>query len=202
MQTDGLKPTLAATISLSLILLTPLLHPFNCLFSRTTWVSRYQKGKVSLDLNEARDDEVLGCSGMSWTICKQSAPRSRQMTTPTPHYSEIGSSPLKGSEGTVGLAESNGSLPPGLWLTSPAGWLPRTRISSGTLRSVIEYGLPFLHCHSMFTGRMPFLPPHQQCHNTEGTMRWCYTIYDTRCYFNVRSKADMSRLNLPHGNDT
>ena len=25
--------------------------------------------------------------------------------------------------------------------------------------------------------------------------------YDTRCYFNVRSKADMSRLNLPHGNN-
>ena len=44
---------------------------------------------------------------------------------------------------TAGLAESNGSLPPGLWLTSPASWLPRTGISSGTLRSVIEYGLPF-----------------------------------------------------------
>ena len=43
---------------------------------------------------------------------------------------------------TAGLAESNGSLPPGLWLTSPAGWLPRTGISSGTLRSVIEYTLP------------------------------------------------------------
>jgi len=29
-----------------------------------------------------------------------------------------------------------------------------------------------------------------------------YTIrYDTRCYFNVRSKADISRLNLPYGND-
>jgi len=27
---------------------------------------------------------------------------------------------------TGGLAESNGSLLPGLWLTSPAGWLPRT----------------------------------------------------------------------------
>jgi len=27
----------------------------------------------------------------------------------------------------------------------------------------------------------------------------CTTIrYDTRCYFNVRSKADMSQLNLPH----
>jgi len=30
------------------------------LFSTTTWASRYQKGKTSLDLNEARDDRVLG----------------------------------------------------------------------------------------------------------------------------------------------
>ena len=36
-----------------------LLHPFNGLFSRTTLVSRYQKGKTSLDLNEAKDDGVL-----------------------------------------------------------------------------------------------------------------------------------------------
>ena len=28
-------------------------------------------------------DEVASCS---WTICKQSAPRSRQITTPTPHH--------------------------------------------------------------------------------------------------------------------
>jgi len=45
---------------------------------------------------------------------------------------------------TAGLVESKGSLLAGLWLTSPAGWLLRTGISSGTLRSVIEYGLPFL----------------------------------------------------------
>ena len=45
---------------------------------------------------------------------------------------------------TAGMVESNGSLPRGLWLTSPAGRLPRTGISSGTLCSVIEYGLPFL----------------------------------------------------------
>jgi len=32
-------------------------------------------------------DVVLGCCGISWTICKQSAPRSRQITTPTPHHS-------------------------------------------------------------------------------------------------------------------
>jgi len=30
---------------------------------------------------------VWGCIGISWTVCKQSAPRSRQITTPTPHHS-------------------------------------------------------------------------------------------------------------------
>ena len=33
------------------------LQPFNGLFSRTTWVSRYQKGKTNLDFTEARDSE-------------------------------------------------------------------------------------------------------------------------------------------------
>jgi len=65
---------------------TTTLHPFNGLFSRTTW---YQQGRTSLDLNEARGDGVLGCSGISWTICNQSAPRCRQITTPTPHHSVI-----------------------------------------------------------------------------------------------------------------
>ena len=37
-----------------------LLPPFNGLFSRTTWISWYQKGKTSLDLNEARHDGVFG----------------------------------------------------------------------------------------------------------------------------------------------
>ena len=64
-----------------------LLHPFNDLFSRTTWVSRYQKRKTSLDLNEPRDYGVLGCSGISWTICEQSTPGSRQIITSTPYHS-------------------------------------------------------------------------------------------------------------------
>ena len=34
--------------------------PVNGLFSRTTWMSQYQKGETSLDLNEPRDDGVLG----------------------------------------------------------------------------------------------------------------------------------------------
>jgi len=64
-----------------------LLHLFNGLFYRTTLVSQYKKGKTCLDLNEARDDGVLGCSGISWTICKQSASRTRQITTSKPHNS-------------------------------------------------------------------------------------------------------------------
>jgi len=66
---------------------TTTLHPFNGFFSRTTWISRYQKSKTSLNLHETRDVGVLGCSGISWTICKQSASRSRQITTSTPHRS-------------------------------------------------------------------------------------------------------------------
>jgi len=64
-----------------------VLHPFNALFFRTAWLSHYQKGKPSLDLNEARDDGVLGCSGISWTVCKQSAHSSRQVTTTPLHHS-------------------------------------------------------------------------------------------------------------------
>ena len=58
-------------------------HTFNGPLSGTTRVSRYQKGKTNLDFTEARDS---GGSGISWAICK-SAPRSRQITTPTSHHS-------------------------------------------------------------------------------------------------------------------
>jgi len=40
-------------------------------------------GKTNLDLLE---QEIVSGSGISWAICK-SALRSRQVTTPTPHYS-------------------------------------------------------------------------------------------------------------------
>ena len=39
------------------VALTVLQQPFNGLFSRTTWVSRYQKGKTYLDFTAARDSE-------------------------------------------------------------------------------------------------------------------------------------------------
>ena len=69
------------------LLLLLLQHLFSGLLSRTAWISRYQKGKTCLDLNEARDDGVWDGSGISWTVCKQPAPRSRRRTTPTPHHS-------------------------------------------------------------------------------------------------------------------
>ena len=84
----ALTPEMTHCIQLLLLLLLvlmPQLHSFNDLFSRTTWVSQYQEGKISLDLNEARVDGVWGCSGISWTICKQSAHRCRQMSAP--HHS-------------------------------------------------------------------------------------------------------------------
>jgi len=59
---------------------------------------------------------------------------------------------LKVAGVTASLAESDGSLPRGSWLISPAGWLPRNGISSGTLRSVIEYWLP-----------LPFTPICRRC---------------------------------------
>jgi len=55
-------------------------HPFNGPFSGTTRVSRYQKGKTSLDFTEARESE------WQLAICK-SASRSRQITMPVPHHS-------------------------------------------------------------------------------------------------------------------
>jgi len=42
--------------------------------------------------------------------------------------------------------------------------------------------------------RLPH-PPTPHVHQVSNTIR-----YDTRCYFDVRSKADTSQLNLPHGN--
>jgi len=72
------------TTALVLLLILLLLHPFNGLFSSTSWVSRYQKGKTALDFNEASDDGVLGRSDISWTIYKQSDPAT---DTPTPHHS-------------------------------------------------------------------------------------------------------------------
>ena len=59
---------------------------YNCIrltaFFQTTWVSRHWKGKSFWILLER---EMMGGSGISWTICKLFAPHSRQTTTPVPY---------------------------------------------------------------------------------------------------------------------
>ena len=74
---------------------------------------------------------------------------------------------------TAVLAESTGSLPSGLWLTSPAGCLPRTGISSGTLHSVIEYGLP-----------LPFLLAlyHTRIYDYTKALVWPITTYGCKSW--------------------
>ena len=64
-------------------------YNYYCYYTHLIASFQDNKGKTSLDLNEARDDGVLGCRGISWTICKQSAPHSWQITMPTPHHSII-----------------------------------------------------------------------------------------------------------------
>ena len=58
-------------------------HPFNGPLSGTTRVSRYEKGKTSLDFTEAGDSE------WQWHQLghmQKSAHRFRQITTPAPHH--------------------------------------------------------------------------------------------------------------------
>ena len=78
-------------------------------------------------------------SGISWTICKQSAPRSRQITAPTPHQ-------------------------------------------------------------SIFTGRMLFLTPDQQCQSTEGRIRILISIFsdqlDNACLYLFGEVVGMFELDV------
>jgi len=60
-----------------------LQHPFNGLFSRTTWVSQHQKGEQFWIL---MTQEMTGWH-ISWTICKSFIPHSKQITVPAPHHS-------------------------------------------------------------------------------------------------------------------
>ena len=47
----------------------------------------------------------------------------------------------------------------------------------------------------------PFTSDTSSFNNSSCNTHMVTIRYDTRCYFNVRSKADISQLNLPHGTD-
>ena len=90
----------------------------------------------------------VGGSVAEWLVCWTQAQkglgsnRSRDAVGSGSHPLCLCSPSSKISNNPFNACEGNCRLPPCLWLTSPTGWLPRTGISSGTLRSVIEYGLP------------------------------------------------------------
>jgi len=54
----------------------------NGLFSRTTWVSRYQKGKTTPDLNEARGFGMAVASAESYASYLHLAPDRNHTNTP------------------------------------------------------------------------------------------------------------------------
>ena len=80
------------------------------------------------------EQEIVSGSGISWAVCK-CAPRSRQITTPAPHY-------------------------------------------------------------LVFTGRMPFLPPNQQCQSTEGTNN--SVMYFRNLYFVALNWWNMTQSGAWH----
>jgi len=77
---------MANNMTLKQLLLQLQPHPFNSLFSRTTWVNQHQKGKPFWILMK---QEMMGGSGVTWMICKSFVPHSRQITTPIPHHSSF-----------------------------------------------------------------------------------------------------------------
>jgi len=54
---SGDRSSMVRPHPVSISMTTTTLQPFNGLFSRTTWVSQYQKGKTNLDFTGARDSE-------------------------------------------------------------------------------------------------------------------------------------------------
>ena len=160
-----------------------LLHSFNGLFSRTTWASRYQKGKNSLDWNEARDDGVLGCSGMSWTIWKQSAPRSRQITSPTPHSSR----PVHWQKTTSKVS----------WLQSYSGskWIV-TGIAQGTARRYAPPPMAVRRWHVVS-------PPIKNRGGSMSVCRWVRSLHISggQRWLSCRQPACLQPRQLRHGTD-
>ena len=70
-------------------ILQELLQPFNNLFSRTTWVSRYQKGKTNLDFTGARDSERQWHQLSHMQVCT-SLQTDNHVSTPPLCFSQAG----------------------------------------------------------------------------------------------------------------
>ena len=112
--------------------------------------------------------EMMGfrdCSGISWTLCKQSAPRSRQITTATCQsthtHTHAFNGPLSGTTQVSRYQKGKTNLDFTEARDSEWQWHQLAICKSA----------PRCSQHSttqFFTGRMPFLPPNQQRQSSEG----------------------------------
>jgi len=103
-------------------------------------------------------------SGISWTICKQSAPRFRQITTATPH-----THPFNGPfSGTTQVSRYQKGKK--IWILLKQETVSGSGISWALCKSAPRSRqITMQHSTTQFfTGRMPFLPPNQQRQSTEG----------------------------------
>ena len=106
-------------------------------------------------------------SGISWTICKQFAPCSRQITTPTHIHTHTRLTAL-----FLGLRRWVGTrkVKP-IWILLKQETVIGSGISWAICKSAPcsrQTTTPTPH-HSIFNGRMLFLMPNQLCQSTEGS---------------------------------
>jgi len=122
----------AAAVSQAYIYACQFYAAFFLNMQTAEWLACWTQAQKSLGSNRSRD--TLSSNSLRQTVHTHCAS--------VHQAAKLVAALLRVARVTAGLAKSNGSLPSGLWLTSPAGWLPRTGSSAGTLRSVIEHGLP------------------------------------------------------------
>ena len=141
----------------------------------------------------------LECSGISWTIRKQSAPHSGHITTPTPHHSYPFNGPFSGTTWAsqyqtrlrfiltilalykfvcMYVCRKVGPI----WILLKQETVSGSGIRWAICKSAPRYRqitTPAPH-HSVFTGQMPFLLPNQQRQSAEGNSSLIIIIIITR----------------------
>ena len=134
-------------------------------------------------------------SGISWTICKQSAPRCRLITTPTPHrsiftgqmlflmpiqwcqiiegtrFTQKHTHPFNGPFSRTTRGDGTKKVKP-IWILLKQETVSGSDISWAVCKSAPRSRqITTLAPHqSVFIGRMPSLPPNQQRQSTEGSV--------------------------------
>jgi len=162
-------------------------HTFNGPLSGTTQVSRYQKGKTNQDFTEARDSEWQWHQLGHMQICTSLQTNNHASTPSVPWLCWLGGRkgirPVKKTEwwgaGMVICLERGADLYMAQWMPLPLTVSCVSKIQIGFTFLVLAYpGSPgqravkrvyvYVPHHSIFTGRMLFLPPNQQHQSTEG----------------------------------